>query len=60
MNFNTEEDNALQIRAVIQADLPEENEVIITSEGLIVLDEEGLLGSEEIGEETSISIICGC
>lgn len=60
MKFATEEDNAKQLRQELDGELPEENEVIITADGLVVIDEEGPLTAEEIGKPVSSSILCGC
>lgn len=60
MAFSTEEDNAKQLRNHLNDMLPEENEVIITTDGLVIVDEEGPLRPEEIGTPVEESILCGC
>jgi hypothetical protein len=60
MEFDTEEENAKQLRQIIGSSLPEENELIITEEGTIILDEEGPITAEEIGKPVGDPILCGC
>lgn len=60
MGFAIEEENKEQLKEVINDDLPEENEIIITAEGLVVIDEEGPIRAEDIGTPVGDSILCGC
>lgn len=60
MEFTTEEDNAIQLRQKLNDELPEEDEIFITEDGLAVIDEEGPLSAEEIGTTIGDSILCGC
>jgi hypothetical protein len=53
------EENIGQFEEVFECGLPGETELIITKEGLVILDEEGPIRAEEIGE-TKTSVLCGC
>jgi len=58
MTFQIEEDNKRILENLLKNKLPEENEVIILLEGLIILDEESTINIEEL--KNGESILCGC
>lgn len=60
MKFTIEEDNKEQLKREIDNELPEEDEIIITNDGLVVIDEEGPIRAEDIGTPVTDSILCGC
>lgn len=60
MDFNAEEENANRLRELIDGELPKENEIIIAAGGIIILDEEGYIQAQELGESVGDSVFCGC
>jgi hypothetical protein len=58
--FRMEEDNKKQLEKEIGTSLPEEDEIVITKNGLVIIDEEGPLQAENLGTPIGDSILCGC
>ncbi len=60
MKFSAEEENKEILEKLLKSKLPDENVIIITEEGYLVMDEENPLAGEELGSQVCDSILCGC
>jgi hypothetical protein len=60
MGFKTEEYNKKKLEEVISSKLPQEEEILILENGILISDEESSLDIQELGEEVCEPILCGC